>query len=438
MQVFGDSHGNVVHLFERDCSLQRRHQKVIEEATAPGMPEAMRKAMGEAAVKAAKAVGYVGAGTIEFIADASEGLKADRFWFMEMNTRLQVEHPVTEAITGLDLVAWQLRVASGEKLPLAQSEIRQNGHAIEARLYAEDPQHDFLPSTGTLERLHLPEGLVRVDSGVREGDAVTPFYDPMIAKVIAHADTRKAAATKLAHALEETQIAGLRSNTAFLVRALKHADFVAGEIDTGFIPRHQAELIPPRSDPSLHLLAQAAMFLVQERERAHRSNDPWDRDDGFRLVGDARETVDFLIDGKRRSVQLTHRHDGSLEVAEGKASTGTHVNAVRLKSGDVAVFDHGETWTLPLYDPFAAADEQGGSADRVTAPMPGKVIQVLVRPGETAKRGQPLAVIEAMKMEHTLSASTDVLIASVEVSPGDQVNEGAVIVRFAENKSDAA
>src|SRR4051812_12791995 len=213
MQIFADNHGNAVHLFERDCSLQRRHQKVIEEAPAPGMPPAMRSAMGEAAVKAAKAAGYAGAGTIEFIADASEGLKADRFWFMEMNTRLQVEHPVTEAISGLDLVEWQLRVAAGEKLPLKQSEIRLHGHAMEVRLYAEDPQQDFLPSTGTLERLQMPTDSVRVDSGVREGDTVTPFYDPMIAKVIAHADTREAAAAKLAHALEETQIAGLRTNT---------------------------------------------------------------------------------------------------------------------------------------------------------------------------------------------------------------------------------
>ncbi|HEX3652469.1 MAG TPA: acetyl/propionyl/methylcrotonyl-CoA carboxylase subunit alpha [Rhizomicrobium sp.] len=437
MQVFADNHGNAVHLFERDCSLQRRHQKVIEEAPAPGMPGAMRTKMGEAAVKAAQAVGYSGAGTVEFIADASEGLKADRFWFMEMNTRLQVEHPVTEAITGLDLVEWQLRVASGETLPLVQKEIRLNGHAIEARLYAEDPQHDFLPSTGTLERLHLPDDVVRVDSGVREGDAVTPFYDPMIAKVIAHAETREAAAAKLAHALEETQIAGLRSNNAFLIHALKHPDFVAGEIDTGFIPRHQAELIPLKSDPPEHVLAQAVLFLVQERERAHCSHDPWDRDDGFRLVGDARETIDFLIGGKRKSVHLVHHHDGSLEVAGGK-TTFSPLAAVRLRSGDIAMFERGETWTLPLYDPFAAAEEQGSAADRITAPMPGKVIQVLVRPGETVKRGAPLAVLEAMKMEHTLSASSDALVATVDVSPGDQVNEGAVIVRFAKEKSEAA
>jgi acetyl-CoA carboxylase biotin carboxylase subunit len=438
MQIFADNHGNAVHLFERDCSLQRRHQKVIEEAPAPGMPPAMRSIMGEAAVKAAKAAGYAGAGTIEFIADASEGLKADRVWFMEMNTRLQVEHPVTEAITGLDLVEWQLRVAAGEKLPLKQSEIRLHGHAIEVRLYAEDPQQDFLPSTGTLERLQMPADSVRVDSGVREGDAVTPFYDPMIAKVIAHADTREAAAAKLAHALEETQIAGLRTNTAFLIRALKHPDFVAGEVDTGFIPRHQAELLPQKSEPPEHLLAEAALFLVRERERAHHTNDPWDQNDGFRLAGEARETVDFVAGNKRKSVQLIHRHDGSLEVAGGKTSTASHVNAMCLKSGDIAVFERGETWTLSLYDPFAHAEEQGSAADRVTAPMPGKVIQMLVRPGEAVKRGQPLAVLEAMKMEHTLSASADALVATVDVSPGDQVSEGAVIVRFAKEKSEAA
>jgi 3-methylcrotonyl-CoA carboxylase alpha subunit len=437
MQVFADNHGNAVHLFERDCSLQRRHQKVIEEAPAPGMPSAMRERMGEAAVKAALAVAYSGAGTVEFIADASEGLKAHRFWFMEMNTRLQVEHPVTEAITGLDLVEWQLRVAAGEKLPLAQDAIRLNGHAIEARLYAEDPRADFLPSTGTLERLHLPE-TVRVDSGVREGDPVTPFYDPMIAKVIAHADTREAGAAELAHALEETQIAGLRTNTAFLIRALKHPDFISGEIDTGFIPRHQAGLIPSKSEPSLHQLAEAALLLVRERERAHRSHDPWDRDDGFRLAVEARETINFVVDGKRKSVQLIHHRDATLEVANAKAAVGAHTNAVRLKSGDIAVFDHGETWTLSLYDPFAAADEQGSAADRVIAPMPGKVIQVLVRPGETVKRGAPLAVLEAMKMEHTLSAAADALVATVDVSPGDQVNEGAVIVRFAKPKNEAA
>src|ERR1700743_1524254 len=261
MQVFADSHGNAVHLFERDGSLQRRHQKVIEEATAPGMPEAMRKAMGEAAVKAAKAVGYVGAGTIEFIADASDGLHADRFWFMEMNTRLQVEHPVTEAITGFDLVEWQLRVASGEKLAASQDEIHAKGHAVEARLYAEDPQKGFLPSIGKLERLHLPGG-VRGDTGVRQGDSVSPFYDPMIAKVIAHAPSREAAIAKLADALSSAQIAGVRTNNAFLIRCLRSADFITGNIDTGFIGRHEAVLIP-HAALARDILSAAAHFVME-------------------------------------------------------------------------------------------------------------------------------------------------------------------------------
>jgi acetyl-CoA carboxylase biotin carboxylase subunit len=440
MQVFADNRGNAVHLFERDCSLQRRHQKVIEEAPAPGMPEAMRAKMGAAAVKAAKAVAYSGAGTVEFIADASEGLKADRFWFMEMNTRLQVEHPVTEAITGRDLVEWQLRVASGEKLPLKQSEVRLNGHAVEARLYAEDPQHDFLPSTGTLERLRFPDGGVRVDSGVREGDSVTPFYDPMIAKVIAHDADRTQAAMKLAHALEETQIAGLRSNAAFLIRALRHPEFLKGEIDTGFIPRHQAELIPSKTEPPVDVLAEAALFLAAERQHASRSHDPWDRADGFRLAGHASETIDFVAGGRRKSVTLIHYRGGAIGVLIDGQQSDAHapLNAVRLKSGDIAVFDHGETWTLSLYDPFAAAEEQGSAGDRISAPMPGKVIQVLVRPGEKVKRGQPLAVLEAMKMEHTLSAIADAVVESVEVAQGDQLAEGAVLVRFTTEKNKGA
>ena len=247
VQVFADTQGNAVHLFERDCSLQRRHQKVIEEAPAPGMSEAMRASIGEAAVKAAKAVNYVGAGTIEFIADASDGLKPDRIWFMEMNTRLQVEHPVTESITGTDLVEWQLRVAAGEPLPKKQNELHIDGHAIEVRLYAEDPQKGFLPSIGTLERLRLPHA-VRVDTGVREGDTVTPFYDPMIAKVIAHDATREGAAGKLAAALEETEIAGLQTNNAFLIRALTQPEFVRGDVDTGFIDRHLKRTRAGRDD----------------------------------------------------------------------------------------------------------------------------------------------------------------------------------------------
>jgi 3-methylcrotonyl-CoA carboxylase alpha subunit len=421
MQVFADSHGNAVHLFERDCSLQRRHQKVIEEATAPGMPPAMRKAMGEAAVKAAKAVGYVGAGTIEFIADASEGLKADRFWFMEMNTRLQVEHPVTEAITGFDLVEWQLRVAAGEALPKTQADIRANGHAIEVRLYAEDPQKGFLPSVGRLERLRLPMGdAIRVDTGVREGDAVSPFYDPMIAKVIAWDESREGAAAKLAGALETTQIAGLQTNNAFLIRILKHPDFISARIDTGFIERHLAQLVPPAAPPPEDILEAAAQLVVAES--AAPGSDPWNRIDSFRLGGGAKPAVEFLVDGKR------------LIVAAGSGSE----NALRLTSGAIAVMRAGETFVLRQYDPFEAADAVGTASDRIVAPMPGKIAQVLVRPGDNVKKGQPLAVLEAMKMEHTLSAPADALVATVDAAAGDQVGEGAIILRFAKPKSEAA
>jgi acetyl-CoA carboxylase biotin carboxylase subunit len=420
MQVFADSHGNAVHLFERDCSLQRRHQKVIEEATAPGMPDAMRKAMGEAAVKAAKAVGYVGAGTVEFIADASDGLKADRFWFMEMNTRLQVEHPVTEAITGFDLVEWQLRVASGEKLPKAQKDIQARGHAIEARLYAEDPQKGFLPSVGLLERLRLPQS-VRVDTGVREGDAVSPFYDPMIAKVIAHAATRGEAAVKLADALATAEIAGVRTNNAFLIRALRHPQFLAGEIDTGFIARHELDLIPPAATPP-EALAAAAQLVMQES--AGTSDDPWNRQDGFRLSGAPSQSAEFMVAGKRVAIALP--------------PAPSNARALRLASGAIAIMEEGETFVVHPYDPFEAAEATGAASDRIVAPMPGKVIQVLVRPGDKVKKGQPLAVLEAMKMEHTLSAPADSLVATVDVAAGDQVNESAVLVRFAKPKSAAA
>jgi len=416
MQVFGDSHGNVVHLFERDCSLQRRHQKVIEEATAPGMPEAMRKAMGEAAVKAAKAVGYVGAGTIEFIADASEGLKADRFWFMEMNTRLQVEHPVTEAVTGFDLVEWQLRVADGEKLPAAQTDIQARGHAVEARLYAEDPNKGFLPSIGKLERLSIPEDAVRVDTGVRQGDTISPFYDPMIAKVIAYANTREAAIEKLANALSESRIAGLQTNNAFLIRCLRSPDFIKGDIDTGFIGRHEAELIP-REAISKDVLAAASGQVL--REHANSSDDPWATQDSFRLSGFAEQAAEFVVDDKRVAVPYTR----------------TSADTVRLANGDIAVMEHGETFTVRPYDPFVAADSAGGAADRVISPMPGKIIQLLVKPGEAVKKGQALAVLEAMKMEHTLSAPADAKVASVEVAQGDQVNDGAIVVRFETEKA---
>ena len=415
VQVFADAHGQVLHVLERDCSLQRRHQKVIEEAPAPGLSEALRAHIGAVAVKAAKAVNYVGAGTVEFIADASEGLRADRIWFMEMNTRLQVEHPVTEAVTGLDLVEWQLRVAAGEALPWQQSDIRPRGHAIEARLYAEDPEQGFLPSTGVLERFVMPEE-VRVDSGVRQGDAVTEFYDPMLAKLIAHAPTRAQAAAKLADALGKAQIAGLKTNNAFLKRALRHPDFLAGRIDTGFLARHLAELAAPSAIGDDILEAAAALLHATAKDDGC---DPWSRADGFRLAGAAKFRADFIAGGKRHSVAIAG--------APRQAAT-----ALRLANSDIAVMRDGETFVLHPYNPLAHVEEEGAVAERIIAPMPGRIVQVHVKAGQEVKRGEPLLVLEAMKMEHTLSAPADATVETVEATVGDQIVEGAVLVRFAE------
>ena len=432
MQVFADAHGNAVHLFERDCSLQRRHQKVVEEAPAPGLTEEMRAAMGAATVRAAQAVGYVGAGTVEFIADASEGLRPDRFWFMEMNTRLQVEHPVTEMITGLDLVEWQLRVAAGESLPLKQEEIRRRGHAIEVRLYAEDPRKGFLPSIGTLERLCLPASGngVRVDTGVREGDQVSIYYDPMIAKVIAWEQTRESAAGKLAHALSESQIAGVRTNAGFLVHALRHPEFIAGEVDTGFIDRHVDALL--EAAPAAPLQARAAFFLIGARGRKTSSLDPWDAQDGFRLYGEAHETLELVGDLGPAVVHAVHHRGGGLSFKIDCAPVipAVHAAALRLGSGEIAVTDGGETWNLALHDPFAELESGGAASDRLVAPMPGKIVRVLATADDRVSRGQPLLVLEAMKMEHTLSAPADAQIARIDVAVGDQVQEGAVVVRF--------
>jgi acetyl-CoA carboxylase biotin carboxylase subunit len=414
VQVFADTHGHVVHLLERDCSLQRRHQKVIEEAPAPGMSAEMRAHIGAVAVKAARAVGYVGAGTIEFIADASDGLRPDRIWFMEMNTRLQVEHPVTEAIIGFDLVEWQLRAAAGEALPKRQKEIRPRGHAVEARLYAEDP-NGFLPSTGTLERLFLP-GEVRVDAGVREGEAETVFYDPMIAKLIAHDATREGAVGKLAEALTKVEVAGLRTNNAFLLRVLRHPEFAAGGIDTGFVARHLAELVAEETAPQ-HILAAAARCLLRSGA-AHDGGDPWGRADSFRLAGAAHRIVEFVVDGKRVTAN-----------PEAARQPGAH--AMQLANGDIAVMENGETFVLHPHDPLHDAEEEGADVERIVAPMPGKIIQVYTQAGQVVRRGEPLVVLEAMKMEHTLSAPHDATIDTVDVALGDQIAEGAVLVRFA-------
>jgi 3-methylcrotonyl-CoA carboxylase alpha subunit len=403
VQVFGDTHGNVVHLFERDCSLQRRHQKVIEEAPAPGMDAETRAAVCQAAVNAAKAVDYVGAGTIEFIADGSEGLKADRIWFMEMNTRLQVEHPVTEEITGQDLVEWQFRIASGEPLPKRQDELAINGWAMETRLYAEDPAKGFLPSIGRLDTFELGgKGTgagVRIDTGVVQGAEISPYYDPMIAKVIAHGATRDEAREKLAQALSDSAVWPLMTNAGFLVKALEHPDFVAARLDTGLIGREGDALLPP-TRPSDAALADAAARLTQGGGLA-----------GFRLNAPMRTTGSFLLDGEAVTI-VFDPCAGVAEVPE-----------------DVLVAEGGQVWRLARWRVGGAggADASDGA---ILSPMPGRIISVAVAAGDTVTKGQKLLTLEAMKMEHSLVAPFDGTIAEFNASEGTQVSEGALLAKI--------
>jgi 3-methylcrotonyl-CoA carboxylase alpha subunit len=399
VQVFGDSHGNVVHLFERDCSLQRRHQKVIEEAPAPGMNAATREAICAAAVRAAKAVDYVGAGTIEFIADASEGLRADRIWFMEMNTRLQVEHPVTEKITGQDLVEWQLRVASGEPLPRRQEDLAIDGWAMEARLYAEDPAKGFLPSIGRLDRFDLGSA-TRVDTGVEQGSEISPFYDPMIAKVIAWGTDREDARATLAKALDGAIVWPVRSNAGFLVKALDHPDFVAANLDTGLIAREGDALMPP-TRPSEAALARAASALVGAMPMT-----------GFRLNSAPRRSGTFLLDG---------------EVVTSDIIAGFSGTVRDLPDGLIA--EGGQVWRLTPWRVSGVA--AGGAADgSILSPMPGRIIAVSVVEGATVEKGQKLVTLEAMKMEHSLVAPFDGVVAELNATEGGQVSDGMLLVRI--------
>jgi 3-methylcrotonyl-CoA carboxylase alpha subunit len=456
IQIFADSHGNAVHLFERDCSIQRRHQKVIEEAPAPGMPEGMREIMGAAAVQAAKAIGYLGAGTVEFIADASKGLSADNFYFIEMNTRLQVEHPVTEMITGLDLVEWQLRVAMGETLPLLQSQIQMQGHAMEVRLYTENPRNGFLPSTGILRHMRLPESgsALRIDSGFREGDEVSIHYDPMIAKLIAHGRDRDQACNRLSHALAQVEIAGPAANAGFLRAIVEHPAFARGDVDTGFIERHLVELVPAEPHADDRILALAALAVLAgradaARQAAARSGDPvspWFRTDGWRVNAIGREELRFSVNGKVIAIGVAHMPDGvRLQLPGGEIAASGKIDHGRIVAGldglkisagvnidgmRVTVILDGEAHIVERHDPVHDAElEEGGGGD-VIAPMPGKLVSVLVKPGDKVRKGDPLGVLEAMKMENTLTASADGVVAQVNYAAGDQVDEGAVVVSF--------
>ena len=459
IQVFGDTQGNYVYLFERDCSVQRRHQKVLEEAPAPGMTPELRARMGEAAVAAARAVQYVGAGTVEFIVEQPGGYahpEQMKFFFMEMNTRLQVEHPVTEAITGQDLVEWQLRVASGEPLPCLQDQLKITGHAIEARICAENPDNNFLPATGALHVYGLPEcvtferGAVRVDSGVRQGDVISPFYDSMVAKLIVHGDTREQALARLDEALAQTHIVGLATNVQFLRRVARTDSFAKAQLDTGLIPREEAVLF--KQEPvGLPLAAAAAVAQTLLHERASEGADPFSRRDGWRSHGLVERRFEFDFGGAHAKASLAYLHDGALRLTVGEgaeAVTGPLVFAPTERGIDLqyagqrtlaAVYAQGETdhvftpqgaTQIVAIDLLAHAGEDQDEGGRLTAPMPGKVVSFAVQAGDKVTKGQALAVMEAMKMEHTIAAPADGVVAELLYAPGDQVTEGAELLKL--------
>jgi 3-methylcrotonyl-CoA carboxylase alpha subunit len=438
IQVFADTHGNAVSLFERDCSIQRRHQKVLEEAPAPGMDPERRARMSEAALAAARSVGYVGAGTVEFIAEGGE------FWFMEMNTRLQVEHPVTEMITGLDLVEWQLRVAAGERLPLVQDEIPLRGHAIEARIYAEDPDRDFLPSIGTLAHLRSPveSAYVRVDTGVRQGDAITPYYDPMIAKLIVWGPDRDAAARRMATALAAYEVVGVATNLGLLRAIAGSSAFLAADLDTGFIGRHlHAEDAAEAPDP---VALAAAVLAVLDGQRNAASPDPWDLADSFRLNVDGDQEV--LLRAGETTVAIRAMTPGAGEYrlafdgrsmiarseADGISIDGAiHRTRVVRRVDELTVIRGGRNQVFTLIDPLAPPGARGAGEDRVMAPIPARITHVLVKAGDMVTKGSALIVLEAMKMEITLTAPRDGTIDVIRYAIGDMVEEGTELINFA-------
>lgn len=464
IQVFGDTQGNCVYLFERDCSVQRRHQKVLEEAPAPGMTAALRQKMGEAAVAAAKAVNYVGAGTVEFIVEQPGGYdqpEAMKFYFMEMNTRLQVEHPVTEAITGEDLVRWQLLVASGQPLPKAQSELRIQGHAIEARICAENPENNFLPATGHLAVYRKPEcssfeiSDVRVDDGVREGDAISPFYDSMIAKLIVHGEDRAQALARLDAALAQTHIVGLTTNVQFLRQVVKSQAFSNALLDTALIEREREALFG-KDFVGRDLAVAAAMAWQLQGEQAAQGADPFSRRDGWRMSGRYVRAFGFAYRGEDFTAGLAYgrgtqaaqtyqlgigegegRSDAALQwraLADGRLELGLDgkrtVVVVHAQGDQLSIFTEAGSTQITVVDQLAHAGDTGHEGGRLTAPMPGKVVSFTVKAGDKVSKGQPLAVMEAMKMEHTIAAPGDGVVLELLYVPGDQVSEGAELLRI--------
>jgi len=458
IQVFGDTQGDCVYLFERDCSVQRRHQKVLEEAPAPGMTEERRREMGEAAVAAAKAVGYVGAGTVEFIVEPdATGRGVGKFYFMEMNTRLQVEHPVTEAITGQDLVAWQLRVAAGQPLPLKQGELRMHGHAIEARICAENPEAGFLPATGRLEVARWPDhvsfqrGEVRIDAGVGEGDEISPFYDSMVAKLIVWGETREQALARLDAALRDTHIVGLHTNVAFLRRCAATASFSQADLDTALIERERVALFEQPGLP-LALSAAAVVAHTLAEEAQSVGADPWSQRDGWRLFGASARRFELDAQGTHHTVLLSRHHQGGmaltvegqvlpfslsskslvcheLVLGEGLAQQRVRVNTYKVGER-VAVFAEQGSAEIGEIDVIAHAGQGSADAGRLTAPMPGKLVAFLAQPGDTVAKGQALAVMEAMKMEHTIVSPREGVVAELLFAVGDQVGDGAELLRL--------
>ena len=470
IQVFGDAHGNYVYLFERDCSVQRRHQKVLEEAPAPGLTEEMRAQMGATAVAAARAVKYEGAGTVEFIVEQ----KLDgsmQFFFMEMNTRLQVEHPVTEAITGLDLVEWQLRVASGEPLPLNQEQFRIKGHAVEARICAESPDNQFLPATGSLHVYALPRSVsfersenstmsVRVDSGVREGDAISPYYDSMIAKLIVHGDTREQALALMDAALANTHIVGLNTNVQFLRYVVRSDSFVKADLDTALIQREEKALFKQEPIGVVYAVACAVAHALESeragfktntnRQGSNRKNawqDPWEQCDGWQLFGVQTRSFEFTFHGETIAAQLKYLHDRQTHLTIGDTSSNLNyvkhsegfdveyfgqrcTNKIYKNNDVVSVFNsHGATQIIAI-DLLQHASDLHEEVGRLTAPMPGKLISFSVKAGDKVAKGQALAVMDAMKMEHTINSPIDGVVQELLYLPGDQVVEGAELLKL--------